>query len=105
MRNIVLITGGTSGIGLALAEAFIGQGASVAICARSQAALDTFRIEHPQALTLERWTLPSRNDTGFATTNNCVDREATAAQSFSKGYATTRQCSVVRCFLVTRRCL
>ena len=60
MRNIVLITGGTSGIGLALAEAFIGQGASVAICARSQAALDTFRIEHPQALTLERWTLPSR---------------------------------------------
>src|SRR5215472_10274848 len=52
MRNTVLITGGTSGIGLALAEAFMRQGALVAVCARSQAALDSFRVEHPHALTI-----------------------------------------------------
>jgi uncharacterized oxidoreductase len=52
MRNTVLITGGTSGIGLALAEAFIGQGASVAVCARSQGALERFALEHPQALAI-----------------------------------------------------
>ncbi|MCZ2827884.1 SDR family NAD(P)-dependent oxidoreductase [Modestobacter sp. VKM Ac-2986] len=50
MEKVVLITGGTSGIGLALAEAFLAEGASVAVCGRSQEALDRFGRAHPQAL-------------------------------------------------------
>ncbi|MEG3125974.1 SDR family NAD(P)-dependent oxidoreductase [Sphingomonas sp. GB1N7] len=47
--TIVLVTGGTSGIGLAIAEAFLAQGASVAICARSESILAQFRTDHPTA--------------------------------------------------------
>ena len=53
MNKVVLITGGTFGIGLALAEAFMHEGASVAVCARSRLALDKFRDAHPQALAVE----------------------------------------------------
>jgi uncharacterized oxidoreductase len=47
--QVVLITGGTSGIGLALAEAFMRRGAHVAVCGRSTAALERFSREHPGA--------------------------------------------------------
>ncbi|WP_308406890.1 SDR family NAD(P)-dependent oxidoreductase, partial [Streptomyces sp. AC555_RSS877] len=40
MSQTVLITGGTSGIGLSLAQSFVELGASVVVCGRSQAALD-----------------------------------------------------------------
>ena len=50
MASVVLITGGTSGIGRSLAEAFLAEGASVAVCGRSQAALDRFGQAHPEAL-------------------------------------------------------
>ena len=50
MAQTVLITGGTSGIGLSLAEALLEEGASVAVCGRSQPALDRFAAAHPQAL-------------------------------------------------------
>ncbi len=53
MHKVILITGGTSGIGLALAEAFIREGASVAVCARTRASLDNFQKAHPQALAIE----------------------------------------------------
>ncbi|MUK01504.1 SDR family NAD(P)-dependent oxidoreductase [Vibrio cholerae] len=51
-QQVVLITGGTSGIGLSLAEAFLGQGAAVAVCGRSEAALDRFSRAHPGALAI-----------------------------------------------------
>jgi uncharacterized oxidoreductase len=46
----VLVTGGTSGIGLALAEAFLREQANVAVCARSRERLDAFAAVHPHAL-------------------------------------------------------
>ena len=50
MKQVVLITGGTSGIGLALAEAFLKRGAAVAVCGRSAPALERFAAAHPDAL-------------------------------------------------------
>jgi len=52
MKQVILITGGTSGIGQSLAEAFIARGAAVAICGRSEAALETFSRAHPEALAI-----------------------------------------------------
>lgn len=49
-RQVVLITGGTSGIGWALAEAFLAQGDAVAVCGRSAEALRKFSDAHPDAL-------------------------------------------------------
>lgn len=51
--RVVLITGGTSGIGLSLAEAFLAQGAAVAVCGRSTAALESFSRAHPAALAIQ----------------------------------------------------
>ncbi|RZM22776.1 MAG: SDR family NAD(P)-dependent oxidoreductase, partial [Sphingomonas sp.] len=50
--DIVLITGGTAGIGAAIADAFVAAGASVAVCARSQSGLDAFARRHPDTLTI-----------------------------------------------------
>ena len=64
MSQTVLITGGTSGIGLSLAQSFVELGASVVVCGRSQAALDRFAQAHPQALAVR------------ADVTNAVDRAA-----------------------------
>jgi len=50
--DVVLITGGTAGIGAAIADAFVAAGAAVAVCARSQSGLDAFAQHHPDALTI-----------------------------------------------------
>ncbi|HEX8477986.1 MAG TPA: SDR family NAD(P)-dependent oxidoreductase [Telluria sp.] len=52
-QQVVLITGGTSGIGLGLAQAFIEQGAAVAVCARTAPALDRFSRRFPDALAIQ----------------------------------------------------
>ena len=53
VKQVVLITGGTSGIGLALADAFASQGAAVAVCGRSETALVRFFSAHPNALAIQ----------------------------------------------------
>ena len=45
--NTLLITGGGSGIGLALAEAFLQHGSEVIICGRSGGRLEAARRRHP----------------------------------------------------------
>jgi uncharacterized oxidoreductase len=45
--NTVLITGGTSGIGLAMAEAFLAAGSQVAVCGRRKARLEELKRKHP----------------------------------------------------------
>lgn len=62
--KVVLITGGSKGIGLACAGAFAAEGARVAICSRDQANLDRALADLPQAF-------------GFAA--DLVDPEAAAA--------------------------
>lgn len=53
MNNVVLVTGGTAGIGLELARAFMRKGSAVAVCGRSSALLDDFAKAHPAALTVQ----------------------------------------------------
>ncbi len=49
--NTVLITGGATGIGYALAEAFLSQGNQVAICGRREQRLREASTSHPEILT------------------------------------------------------
>jgi uncharacterized oxidoreductase len=53
MTQVVLITGGTSGIGLGLAEAFMRQGVSVVVCGRGEVALGRFSSSHPDSLAIK----------------------------------------------------
>lgn len=46
-NNTVLITGGSSGIGLAMAEAFLEAGSTVLICGRSEQRLRGVQSDHP----------------------------------------------------------
>ncbi len=61
--KVVLVTGGSKGIGLACAEAFLAEGARVAICSRSKANVDRALAGLPGAL-------------GFAA--DCADAAAAA---------------------------
>jgi uncharacterized oxidoreductase len=45
--NTVLVTGGTSGIGLAMAEAFLAAGSEVIVCGRGADRLEQARAKHP----------------------------------------------------------
>lgn len=49
--NTLLITGGASGIGLALAERFLQAGSTVAICGRREDKLNEAQAKHPQLIT------------------------------------------------------
>jgi len=49
--NTILITGGTSGIGLAFAEGFMAAGSKVIICGRREERLDDLRENYPRLIT------------------------------------------------------
>jgi uncharacterized oxidoreductase len=49
--NTVLITGGSTGIGLAMAKALLAKGNTVMICARTQGNLDDARAQLPELIT------------------------------------------------------
>ncbi|RYE18260.1 MAG: SDR family NAD(P)-dependent oxidoreductase [Sphingobacteriaceae bacterium] len=49
--NTILITGGTSGIGLAFAEAFVAAGSKVIICGRREERLDNLCQKYPDLIT------------------------------------------------------
>ncbi len=46
----VVITGGASGIGRAIAEKFAGQGADIAVCDVDPAAVESFQKDKPNAI-------------------------------------------------------
>jgi NAD(P)-dependent dehydrogenase (short-subunit alcohol dehydrogenase family) len=48
-NKVVLVTGGSKGIGLACAKAFAAEGAKIAICSRSQANIDQARTQLPNS--------------------------------------------------------
>ena len=50
--STILITGGSEGIGLALAERFLKAGSKVIVCGRNQAKLDEVRQAHPELSTM-----------------------------------------------------
>lgn len=50
-NNTILITGGTSGIGLAFAEGFMAAGSKVIICGRREERLDDLRENYPRLIT------------------------------------------------------
>jgi uncharacterized oxidoreductase len=70
--NTVLITGGTSGIGLALTERFLAAGNEVLICGRRQSALNDMRQKHPQLHTF------------VADTGNAEGRQALFAETVAR---------------------
>jgi len=59
--NAVLITGGATGIGLAMAEAFLKAGSEVVICGRRKARLEQARKRHPE-LHVRTCDVASRSD-------------------------------------------
>lgn len=52
-ENTILITGGTSGIGLAFAEQFLKDGNTVIICGRRKDRLEQIKSKHPDIITRE----------------------------------------------------
>jgi uncharacterized oxidoreductase len=70
--NTILITGGSSGIGLALAERFLAAGNVVLVCGRREDALAEVRRKHPALHTV------------VADTGNASDRRALFAQAVAQ---------------------
>jgi uncharacterized oxidoreductase len=68
-ENTILITGGSSGIGLALAERFLAAGNEVIICGRREAPLAEMKQKHPTLHTITSDTgTPQAREALFAET-------------------------------------
>ena len=92
--NTVLITGGATGIGFAMAEAFLKAGSEVIICGRREARLLEARKKHPEfqvrtcdvakepdCRALAEWTSASFKDLNILVNNAGVQRDI----DFTKG--------------------
>ncbi|MGA2794536.1 MAG: SDR family NAD(P)-dependent oxidoreductase [Roseiarcus sp.] len=92
--NIALITGGATGIGYAMAEAFLEAGSTVVICGRRAERLQEARAKHPQLHTrvcdlsrqedrigLAEWTAAQFPDLNVLVNNAGVQRDV----DFTKG--------------------
>lgn len=86
--HTVLITGGSSGIGLALAEALLARGHEVLVCARGKRRLEKLRTTHPKIRTvvcdvskagdresLLRWALQTCPELDVLINNAGIQRE------------------------------
>lgn len=91
--NTVLITGGASGIGFALAEAFLQAGCTVIICGRRAKKLDEVRAIHPGIHTrvcdisadkdrkaLVEWTVANFPDLNILVNNAGIQRDVDFTQ-------------------------
>ncbi len=85
--NTILVTGGSTGIGLALAEAFMKQGNKVIVCARSEDTLDNAKNKLPGLITrrcdlsidgeresLYRWVTDNYDDINVLVNNAGIQR-------------------------------
>ena len=85
--NTILITGGSTGIGLALAEAFMEEGNKVIACARSEATLDDAKKKLPGLITrrcdlskeeeresLHKWVTDNHGDVNILINNAGIQR-------------------------------
>ena len=59
--NAVLITGGATGIGLSLAEAFINAGSEVIVCGRTEESLNRQKTSCPSCM-LKNATFPKKRN-------------------------------------------
>lgn len=85
--NTILVTGGSTGIGFALAEAFVKQGNKVIVCARSEDTLDNAKNKLPGLITrrcdlsidgeresLYRWVTDNYDDINVLVNNAGIQR-------------------------------
>ena len=56
--KVAVVTGGTSGVGLATARLFLAEGAAVAICGRDETRLAAIKTAHPRSTSVRESNKP-----------------------------------------------
>ncbi len=92
-NNTIFITGGTSGIGLAFAEAFLAKGNKVIICGRREDRLKEIKVKHPgiiikqcdiadekQRIALAEWVIVNHYEVNIVINNAGIQLTANLTQ-------------------------